>query len=138
MTCDQSLHRFVGIFISRKDRLRDMGLNPRFTNVYIKNFGDDFTDTKLREAFEKFGPIVSAIVMTDKTGRSMGFGFVSYETHEHAATVSGWEGGRESSARGILVACDSSALCVSRALVLPIYCLALWLAVVQSSLSLIC
>lgn len=92
MICVNNHPRFVGIFISRKDRLREMGHNQRFTNVYIKNFGDDFTDAKLVEAFEKFGKIVSAVVMMDHhTGRSKGFGFVSFEMHEHAAGVSGME-----------------------------------------------
>ena len=40
------------------------------TNVYIKNFGDDYTDDQLVEVFSKFGEIVSAKVMIDpNTGR---------------------------------------------------------------------
>lgn len=31
-------------------------------NVYIKNFGDDLDDDKLRELFEKYGKITSAKV----------------------------------------------------------------------------
>lgn len=31
-------------------------------NVYIKNFGDDLDDEKLRELFEKYGKITSAKV----------------------------------------------------------------------------
>lgn len=29
----------------------------KFTNVYIKNFGEDFTDEKLKEVFSAFGKI---------------------------------------------------------------------------------
>lgn len=38
------------------------------------------TDQGLRSAFEAFGTVVEAKVVTDReTGRSRGFGFVSYE-----------------------------------------------------------
>ncbi|GIY23106.1 polyadenylate-binding protein 1 [Caerostris darwini] len=76
---------FVGKFIPRKERERMMGEKARrFMNVYIKNFGDDLDDEKLREMFEKYGKITSAKVMTDDTGKSKGFGFVSFEDPENA------------------------------------------------------
>lgn len=84
------LCRFVGTFISRKDRMKDMGQNPRFTNLYIKNFADDLTDEDLVELFSKFGKIVSAVVMT-KNGKSRCFGFVSFEDHMTASSVSIWQ-----------------------------------------------
>ena len=34
----------------------------KFNNVYIKNFGDDIDDDKLKEMFEYFGKIISAKV----------------------------------------------------------------------------
>jgi len=65
-----------------------MGQNQRFTNVYVKNFGEDFTDELLMETFAAFGKIVSAKVMLDhNTGKGRGFGFVSFETPEAAAMV---------------------------------------------------
>ena len=79
----------MGIFVSRKERLKDMGQNPRFTNLYIKNFGDELTDESLQELFSAYGKIVSAVVMKDKnTGKSMGYGFVSFDDHNCAAAVS--------------------------------------------------
>merc|ERR1712064_270136 len=68
----------------------------KFTNVYIKNFGDDLTDDKLKEMFNKFGKITSykvvrddkvnssgdgelEQVMADDAGKTKGFGFVSFE-----------------------------------------------------------
>lgn len=75
---------FVGIFIPRKDRLRDMGQNTRFTNLYIKNFGEGMGDDGLKAMFEKFGKIVSAVIMKDKTGKSLCYGFVSFEQHAAA------------------------------------------------------
>lgn len=85
-------YSFVGKFISRKERIRELGHNQRFTNVYIKNFGDDFTDDMLMDHFGVYGKIVSAKVMVDhNTGKGRGFGFVSFETPEAAALVSALE-----------------------------------------------
>nr|XP_009766534.1 PREDICTED: glycine-rich RNA-binding protein [Nicotiana sylvestris]XP_016489734.1 PREDICTED: glycine-rich RNA-binding protein-like [Nicotiana tabacum] len=43
------------------------------------------SDENLKKAFEQFGKLVEAKVITDRaTGRSKGFGFVSYETIEDA------------------------------------------------------
>ena len=36
----------------------------KFTNVYIKNFGDDLSDDKLKEMFTKFGKITSYKVVS--------------------------------------------------------------------------
>lgn len=48
--------RFVGHFKSRKEREAEFGAKAmEFTNVYIKNFGDDMDDDRLREIFSKFG-----------------------------------------------------------------------------------
>ncbi|XP_051942454.1 polyadenylate-binding protein 4 [Hippocampus zosterae] len=76
---------FVGRFKSRKEREAELGAKAKeFTNVYIKNFGDDMDDEHLKELFDKYGKTLSVKVMTDPTGKSRGFGFVSYEKHEDA------------------------------------------------------
>ncbi|CAL1574892.1 unnamed protein product [Knipowitschia caucasica] len=76
---------FVGRFKSRKEREAELGAKAKeFTNVYIKNFGDDMEDDRLKEMFDKYGKILSVKVMTDPSGKSRGFGFVSYEKHEDA------------------------------------------------------
>ncbi|KAF7653931.1 hypothetical protein LDENG_00076900 [Lucifuga dentata] len=76
---------FVGRFKSRKEREAELGAKAKeFTNVYIKNFGDDMDDDRLKEMFDKYGKTLSVKVMTDPTGKSRGFGFVSYEKHEDA------------------------------------------------------
>jgi len=53
-------------------------------NLYIKNLDDAINDEKLREAFEQFGNISSAKVMSDDKGNSKGFGFVCFGTTEEA------------------------------------------------------
>ncbi|NWU91676.1 EPAB protein, partial [Upupa epops] len=81
---------FVGQFKSRKEREAELGARAmEFTNVYIKNFGDDMDDDRLREIFSKFGKTLSVKVMMDSAGRSKGFGFVNFEKHEEAQKARG-------------------------------------------------
>ncbi|MDD5035695.1 MAG: RNA-binding protein [Methylococcaceae bacterium] len=46
-------------------------------NIYVGNLSYSVTSDDLRKAFEQFGEVSSANVVTDKfTGQSKGFGFV--------------------------------------------------------------
>ncbi|GAB0094263.1 Polyadenylate-binding protein [Sergentomyia squamirostris] len=85
---------FVGRFIPRKEREKELGEKAKlFTNVYVKNFGDELGDETLKTMFEKYGPITSHKVMSKDDGKSRGFGFVAYETAEAAeAAVSALNG----------------------------------------------
>ncbi|XP_067317411.1 LOW QUALITY PROTEIN: polyadenylate-binding protein 4-like [Anolis sagrei] len=76
---------FVGRFKSRKEREAELGAKAKeFTNVCIKNFGDDMDDERLKELSGKYGKTLSVKVTRDPTGNSKGFGFVSFEKHEEA------------------------------------------------------
>ncbi|XP_023165051.1 polyadenylate-binding protein [Drosophila hydei] len=76
---------YVGKFIPRKEREKELGEKAKlFTNVYVKNFTEEFDDEKLKEFFEPFGKITSYKVMSKEDGKSKGFGFVAYETTEAA------------------------------------------------------
>ncbi|XP_031722487.1 polyadenylate-binding protein 1A-like [Anarrhichthys ocellatus] len=76
---------FVGRFKSRKEREAELGARAKeFTNVYVKNFGEDIDEEKLRDVFSKYGNAMSIRVMSDDGGKSRGFGFVSFERHEDA------------------------------------------------------
>ncbi|KAM4699208.1 polyadenylate-binding protein 4 isoform 2-T2 [Discoglossus pictus] len=76
---------FVGRFKCRREREAELGAKAKeFTNVYIKNFGEDMDDERLKETFSKYGKTLSVKVMTDSSGKSKGFGFVSFEKHEDA------------------------------------------------------
>ncbi|XP_063810134.1 polyadenylate-binding protein 4 isoform X1 [Pseudophryne corroboree] len=76
---------FVGRFKCRREREAELGAKAKeFTNVYIKNFGEDMDDEHLKETFSKYGKTLSVKVMTDPSGKSKGFGFVSFENHEDA------------------------------------------------------
>ncbi|MGH0161375.1 UNVERIFIED_CONTAM: hypothetical protein FKN15_048296 [Acipenser sinensis] len=92
---------FVGRFKSRKEREAELGARAKeFTNVYIKNFGEDMDDEKLKEIF---GPALSIRVMTDDSGKSKGFGFVSFERHEDAQKAVDEMNGKEVNGKQIYV-----------------------------------
>ncbi|KAM8966020.1 polyadenylate-binding protein 4-like [Sarcophilus harrisii] len=93
---------FVGHFKSRKDRESELGAQTReFTNVYIKNFGEDMDEDRLSKIFEKFGPTLSVKVMRDDCGRSKGFGFVNFQKHEDAQNAIDNMNGKELNGRQI-------------------------------------
>lgn len=76
---------YVGRFIPRKEREKELGEKAKlFTNVYVKNFGDDFSDELLKDMFEKYGRITSHKVMYKDDGSSRGFGFVAFEDPDAA------------------------------------------------------
>jgi len=91
---------FVGRFVPRKEREKELGEKAKkFTNVYIKNFGEELGDEKLKEVFSKFGKITSykvvkekdaaptdenGEIVADESGKNKGFGFVSFEDSESA------------------------------------------------------
>ena len=74
---------YVGRFMSRNQRA-DAGGPRKFTNIFIKNFGDQLDEEKLRELFSKHGKILSFKIENDESGHSKGFGFCSYENPEEA------------------------------------------------------
>lgn len=79
---------FVGRFIPRKEREKELGEKAKlYTNVYVKNFGDDLSDDLLRDMFEAYGPITSHRVMNKDDGKSRGFGFVAFDSPEAAETA---------------------------------------------------
>ncbi|XP_067047310.1 polyadenylate-binding protein 1-like isoform X2 [Acropora muricata] len=72
-------------WMSPRERLEKLDSQPQnFTNVYIKNFGEDMDEERLRELAVKFGNVLRLKVVTDKSGCPKGFGFVDYETPEQA------------------------------------------------------
>ena len=89
---------FGGKFIPSKEREKELGEKAKkFTNVYIKNFGEDRGDEKLKVVFFKFEKITSykvvketnlpqhadgAEIMADESRKNKGFGFVSLEDSE--------------------------------------------------------
>ncbi|XP_069381995.1 embryonic polyadenylate-binding protein-like isoform X7 [Paralichthys olivaceus] len=95
---------FVGHFKSRKEREVEFGTKAmKFTNVYIKNFGEDYSDEKFKGVFSAFGRTLSVRVMKDERGRSRGFGFVNYANHEDARKAVDEMNGKELNGKTIYV-----------------------------------
>jgi len=75
-----------GNLLKQKKEGSDFG--PPGCNLFIFHLPDDWTDDDLHEYFAPHGNVVSAKVMKELgTGRSRGFGFVSYEDRVSAATA---------------------------------------------------
>lgn len=56
-------------------------------NLFCKNLDSEIDSNSLFTHFRKFGQIVSARVMRNEIGESRGFGFVSYQTPDQAASA---------------------------------------------------
>jgi len=55
------------------------------TKIYVGNLPYSVDDGKLKEVFSEFGEISEATVISDKySGRSKGFGFVTFANEESA------------------------------------------------------
>jgi polyadenylate-binding protein len=77
---------YVGHHIPKKDRQSKFDeMKANFTNVYVKNINTEATDDEFRELFEKYGDVTSSSLARDQEGKSRGFGFVNFTTHESAS-----------------------------------------------------
>ncbi|KAJ7078897.1 hypothetical protein B0H15DRAFT_859650 [Mycena belliarum] len=61
------------------------------SKIYVGNLSWNTTDDSLKNAFSEFGQVVDSIVMKDReTGRSRGFGFVTFNASQEAdAAING-------------------------------------------------
>lgn len=76
---------YVGHHISKKERQSKMEeMRAQFTNIYVKNIDLEVTQEEFIELFRKYGNVTSAVIQTDEEGKSKGFGFVNFESHEQA------------------------------------------------------
>lgn len=66
----------------RQSKLEE--IRSHFTNIYVKNLDLDVDLDEFTKLFERYGNVTSAVIQTDEEGRSKGFGFVNFETHEEA------------------------------------------------------
>ena len=63
-------------------------------NIYVGNLAHEATEDDLRQAFEAFGEVASAKIITDKfTGSHRGFGFVEMPNSPEAqSAINGLDG----------------------------------------------
>jgi RNA recognition motif-containing protein len=74
------------VVISVAPRPRRSTVGP--VKLFVGGLSWDTNSEELRAAFARFGPILDATVITDRgTGRSRGFGFVTFEQAADAATA---------------------------------------------------
>ncbi|TYI04063.1 hypothetical protein ES332_A11G388700v1 [Gossypium tomentosum] len=53
-------------------------------NVFVKNLSESIDSVGLQELYQKFGNVISCKVATFEDGKSMGYGFVQFESEESA------------------------------------------------------
>jgi RNA recognition motif-containing protein len=72
--------------------------------LYVGGLSWGTTDESLRRAFERFGEVTEAKVIMDRdTGRSRGFGFVTFAGDDHAMAAVGEMDGASLDGRNIKV-----------------------------------
>ena len=73
-------------------------------NLYVGNWSHDLDDNDLKEAFQPYGEVVSAQLITDRdTGRSKGFGFVEMGDEDQAQAAIDALNGTEVGGRALTV-----------------------------------
>lgn len=72
--------------------------------IYVGNLPFSFGEKELRKAFSSYGEITEAVVITDKySGRSKGFGFVTFASDDAARTAIKEMNGKEVNGRELRV-----------------------------------
>uniref|UniRef100_A0AAQ4Q0R9 PABP n=1 Tax=Gasterosteus aculeatus aculeatus TaxID=481459 RepID=A0AAQ4Q0R9_GASAC len=99
MNFDVIKGRPLRIMWSQRDpSLRKSGVG----NIFIKNLDKSIDNKALYDTFSAFGNILIR-VMTDESGKSKGFGFVSFERHEDAQKAVDDMNGKELNGRQVYV-----------------------------------
>ena len=82
----------------------DRSAAPIPTKLFVGGLSYDTNSAGLRQAFEKFGEVADAVVITDRdTGRSRGFGFVTMADRKNATKAIDAMDGNELDGRRIAV-----------------------------------
>ncbi len=72
--------------------------------LYVGNLPWTLTNDSLKEMFTQFGEVTEAVIITDRmSGRSKGFGFVTFATEEAAAAATQQMNEKEVEGRKIVV-----------------------------------
>ncbi|CAI2360803.1 unnamed protein product [Moneuplotes crassus] len=63
---------------------KDIKRDTKFNNLYVRGFGESFTEEDLKNLFSPYGELGSVKLMTDEEGKSKLFGFVCFVESEPA------------------------------------------------------
>ena len=73
-------------------------------NVYVGNLSYDLSEEDLKSAFEEYGEVTSAKIISDRySGRSKGFGFIEMTSDEEGKAAIEGLTGKELAGRVIVV-----------------------------------
>ena len=73
-------------------------------NVYVGNLSYDLSEEDLKSAFEEYGEVTSAKIISDRySGRSKGFGFIEMTSDDEAKAAIEGLTGKELAGRAIVV-----------------------------------
>jgi len=73
-------------------------------NVYVGNLSYDLSEEDLKSAFEEYGEVTSAKIVSDRySGRSKGFGFIEMSSDDEAKAAIEGLTGKELAGRAIVV-----------------------------------
>lgn len=73
-------------------------------NVYVGNLSYDLSEEDLKTAFEEYGEVTSAKIISDRySGRSKGFGFIEMSSDDEAKAAIEGLSGKELAGRAIVV-----------------------------------
>ncbi len=73
-------------------------------NVYVGNLSYDLSEEDLKSAFEEYGEVTSAKIISDRySGRSKGFGFIEMSSDDEAKAAIEGLSGKELAGRAIVV-----------------------------------
>jgi len=68
----------------RSPRERDGYSKENFVSLYVKNFPDEWDESKLKELAAKYGEYKDCVIQRDDAGKSRGFGFINFKNPEDA------------------------------------------------------
>ncbi|MCX7985720.1 MAG: RNA-binding protein [Bacteroidales bacterium] len=72
--------------------------------LYVGNISYSMKEDELKQAFSKFGQVISVKIITDKrTGRSKGYGFVEMDNEADASEAMSSLNGKELAGRNVKV-----------------------------------
>ncbi|XAR67663.1 hypothetical protein NMG60_11002510 [Bertholletia excelsa] len=72
---------FVSKFVKKTER-KNCHEEPKFSNLYVKNLGENMTEQNIQDKFSEFGEVCNAPIAKDADGKSKGFGSVNFESNQ--------------------------------------------------------